>query len=350
MQPVKTIGLFQWRHDDADLWLSQCDGPFGHITPKLKLIPGDPTADHILCIGPPVSASGNPKLTGLARRIAKLKGDYDAQRGRLAFKQLGRNPEHITCLVYEPPCAFSDAWFSMARECCNAVYAPDPRATHPIRLPATWSFHDRIQALRDEPPLDHTERPIRAALITSGKVLWPGHEERLAFVEKLRKADLDITLFGRGLRQSLKPRGPIASKATVLRAATFTIAIENDDTNELYVTEKLWDPLICWSLPLYHGPAAANQLLQLQNNPQSTQQYPFLRIPSLDDAGIDFIRQTIAQPQLHNFHLPAIAEARAKALTTLRLTEWIRRTIAMNEPHAQPWSASTTHTTAATSS
>jgi len=341
--PVQTIGLFQWRHDDADLWLSQCDGPLGHITPQIKLVPGDATADHILCIGPPVSASGNPKLTGLARRIAKLKGDYDAQRGRLAFKQLGRDPAHITCLVYEPPCAFSDAWFTMARECCHAVYAPDPRATHPIRLPATWSFHDRIQSLRDEPPIEHSNRPILAALITSGKVLWPGHAERLAFVEKLRKANVNISLFGRGLPTKLNPLGPVASKATILRAAMFTIAIENDDSNNLYVTEKLWDPLICWSLPLYHGPSAANHLLELNENQhenaKSEQPQPFLRIPSLDDAGIDFIRDTIAQPQLHARHLPAIAEARAKALTTLRLTEWIRRTIAMNEPHAQPWSA-----------
>lgn len=307
----RTIGLFQWRQDWADLWVAQCEGPFGRHG-DIELRPSDARADHLLLIGPPVSESGRPRLPYWQKKRAKLAGRYDAERLRHAVARLGRPRGDLTMLVYEPPCAFSDAWFEAARGLCARVYAPDDRATHPIRLPATWSFTDRLGALRDEPPA--RERPIGLACVTSGKSLWPGHAERLAFLADLRRAGVPIDLFGRSLPAELGARGPVLSKATVYRAARFTLVLENETAGDRYVSEKLWDALIGWSLPIYLGSGAAEHLVP----PES-----FIRLPGLGPEGIDTIRGALAHPEWWDQRLDAIAEARRRALHELNLAEWI---------------------------
>jgi len=308
---ARTIGLFQWRQGWADLWLTQCDAPFGRHR-NVHLRPFDARADHLLLIGPPVSPSGHPRLPYFLKKRAKLAGRYDAERLRHSIAQLGRSRDDITMLVYEPPCAFTDTWFEIAREFCARVYAPDARATHPVRLPATWSFSDRLDALRAEVP--SPDRPLGLACITSGKRLWPGHDDRLDFLRAVRAADLPMDLFGRSLPPDLAPRGPVLSKATVYRAARFALVLENDTAGDLYLTEKLWDALICWTLPIYFGSTAADHTV-----PEGS----FIRLPDLGPAGIETVRDALAHPGWWDERRDAIAEARRRALHELRLVEWI---------------------------
>jgi len=54
--------------------------------------------------------------------------------------------------------------------------------------------------------------------------------------------------------------------------------------NDLYVTEKLWDALLAWCLPIYYGGKAAYWLL-----PDGS----FLRLPSLDAKRIAYIKEVI---------------------------------------------------------
>ncbi|MFI4898403.1 MAG: glycosyltransferase family 10 domain-containing protein [Phycisphaerales bacterium JB059] len=311
----RTVGLHWWRHDDADLWFNQCDGPAGRHR-DIVLRPWDRDADHILISASPVNASGEPRLPPVRKRLAKLRGRYDAERLSHAIDAIGRDRDDMTMLVYEPSPAFSDAWFEVARERCRAVYAPDERATHPFVLPRTWSFPERAPALRAEPVPNESDddRPLPLVCVTSGKSLWKGHDARLAFLRRLRAAGVPFDLYGRSLPADLKPRGPLQSKASVLRAARLTLAIENTDEGDRYVTEKLWDPLICWSLPLYVGPRAADRVA-----PEGS----FVRVPDLADAGVDAIREALADPNLRRDRLDAIRAAREAALGPLRLVEWI---------------------------
>ncbi len=317
--PARTIGLFQWRRDWADLWLCQCEGPWNREhgpNGDVEFRPFDREADHLLLIGPPVDPAGGPKMPYLARKRAKLAGRHDAERLRHATATLGRAKSDMTMLVYEPACAFSDAWFETAAELFDRVYAPDDRATHPIVLPSTWSFTDRLQALRDERPIDN--RPIALACVTSGKRLWPGHDVRLDFLRAVRAAGIPMDLFGKGLPSDLSPLGPVESKATVYRASRMALVIENDAEGERYVTEKLWDALICWCLPLYHGSRAPDTIIP----PEA-----FVRVPSLDQAGIDAIREALADDTLRAQRLDAMREARSRALGDLRLAAWAARTL-----------------------
>ncbi|MFG0306017.1 MAG: glycosyltransferase family 10 domain-containing protein [Phycisphaerales bacterium JB040] len=321
----RTIGLFQWRMDWADLWLSQCEGPLGFEpcpggrSPGIELRPGDRSADHLLLIGPPVSASGQPRLGYLARKRAKLSGRYDAERGALAIEALRRPREDLTMLVYEPPAAFSDAWFEMARERCSAVYAPDERATHPVVLPATWSFDERLASLRGETPPPLRDRPLDVVCVTSGKSMFPGHDRRLAFLRDLRKAGVSLELFGRGLPADLRGRGPVLSKATVLRAAKLTLAIENEDTEDRYVSEKLWDPIVCGSVPLYSG-GRAPETLGVGGS--------LVRVPDFGEAGVEAVRDAASHAgEVWEAKRSSIMDARARALGDLRLVSWAALTL-----------------------
>jgi hypothetical protein len=93
-----------------------------------------------------------------------------------------------------------------------------------------------------------------------------------------------MSIYGRGVPDDLKPIGPVADKAEVLRRAHLTLAIENWWTDELYVSEKLWDPLLCWSLPLYFGSRAADAMIPTDS---------FVRLPDLGDAGVETVRSAL---------------------------------------------------------
>lgn len=311
----RTIGLFWWRHDDADLWFNQCDGPLGRHG-GIEITHRDTRADHVVLVGPPVDGRGRPHMPALRRRLAKWRGCYDAERLEHAIDTIRRPRDDLSMLVYEPPPAFSDGWFEAARRRCRAVYAPDARATHPIILPSTWSFPEHVSRLRDEPSNSLGDnRPLPLVCVTSGKSMWKGHDARLAFLRKLRAAGVPFELFGRGLPPDLAPRGPLISKASMLRSACLTLAIENHDAGEHYVTEKLWDPLLCWSLPLYIGSAAADRVVPAGS---------FLRVPGFGDEAVEVVRHAVSRAaDLRRARLDVIADARERGLGPLRFVEWL---------------------------
>ena len=180
-----------------------------------------------------------------------------------------------------------------------------------------WTFEDDLETLRTAAP-PRKDLPIAAinAGRPPGKGLLAGHEKRLAFFAALKAAGVPLELFGRGLPADLNPRGVLASKASVLRPARFALCIENFHSGDQYITEKLWDALLCWCLPLYYGPTAADRLLP----PES-----FVRLPDLGEAGVRAVRDALADPGLWGRRLSAIAEARRRCLGDLRLVEWARR-------------------------
>lgn len=306
-----TVGVFGDHRPWADLWFNQCDHPGGRHK-NIVLRPADRGADRVVMIGTPHAYSIGSKAPGLARRIAKLRGAQDAAELEHALNVIGRDRDHVTMLSYEPRDAFSDAWFGVAKRRCARVYAPEDRATHPITLPATWSMHHGIEDWQRAEP--NHDRPIALACVTSGKTFWKGHRDRLGFIELLRRSGVDLELFGGSIEPSLGPRGPVQCKSNILRAARFTLAIENSADNDRYVTEKLWDPLLCWSLPIYYGSRAADSLI-----PEGA----FVRIPSLDARGVEVVRETIADPSAWASRLGTIHEARSKILGELRLIEWM---------------------------
>ncbi len=263
---------------------------------------------------------GGPRLPYHLKKKAKIRRRVEARKIEYIVEQLGRDRDSVSILVYEPCEMYGDDWFEAANSICDRVYAPDERARHPITLPATWSFPESVRQLRAESP--GVDRPIDIACITSGKLDWKGHRERLDFIRLLRESGVRVSLYGRNLPEDLMAHedsfGPVASKATILRGARFALSLENDATNDRYVTEKIWDPLLCWSLPLYYGSGAVDRLIPSES---------FIRIPDFSERGVQVVRDALAKPGLWEDRLDAIGRARKLALGDLRITEWAWRTL-----------------------
>lgn len=312
---IRTVGVFQTGMREWDLWFPACEGACGHHR-GLEFRPYDYDADHIFLLGNLLPRFGGPKLPYIEKKKAKIQNRLEARELELVIEHIGRDRDDLSMLVYEPVMFSSDEWFRVANKLCSRVYAPDSRAGYPITLPATWSFPEHVAQLRKEEPSD--DLPIDLACITSGKVLWDGHSERLDFLRMLREAGVRVALFGRGLPADLADHpdsyGPVQSKAAILRGTRFTLAIENDSSNDQYLSEKLWDPLLCWSLPLYYGSKAADSLI-----PNDA----FIRVPDLSHAGVDAVKAALAKPGLRDERLGAIGESRQRALGDLRITEWV---------------------------
>lgn len=280
----------------------------------MRVRSGDRTADHILIIDYIVGPEGLKRRRGWRRTMYKLLRKPTAPL-RLApgYEWLNRSPEQTWALSYEPPTVPNDFYFQFTRERCRRVYAPEPRATHPCTLPVMWTVEGDVHSLRAESP-GPKELPLAA--VTSGKRDLPGHEPRMAFLQRIRDADLPLQVGGRNLPASLAPLGELASKSSLLRPARLALVIENYAEGDQYVSEKVWDALLCWCLPLYFGPQAIDRMIPADS---------FIRLPDLGQAGFEVVQQALADPNLRLSRLDAIAEARRRALGELRLVEWIAR-------------------------
>ncbi|MFT5422566.1 MAG: hypothetical protein ACI89L_000331 [Phycisphaerales bacterium] len=311
------IGLFVWGYDDADCYLWQTTGPMGRHG-RLRFLQRELDVDHVLCLTLPSSRRSEPNVSYLQKRLLKLRGKahYRREKTAMRFGFLQKDPSEITLLVYEPESAFGDEWYDAAHRMCGQVYGPDPRCTHQIRLPATWSFAESASALLAESPPQIEDKPMDLVCVTSGTRTYPGHTDRLEFIARLRDVGVPLDLFGRGLDPKLGSSGSVNSKATPLRAAKLTLAIENDASGEHYVSEKLWDPLLCWSLPLYYGSTAADSMIPTDS---------FIRLPDLGEAGVQAVRDALANPGLWAQRVEAIAEARKRILGEHNLMNWAER-------------------------
>ena len=318
MQPeVSQIGVFDELGRFTDYLWNQCEGPLGRHG-NVQLSRWNKDAQHRFVMTWPSPSGGTRRSGGWKRQVYKLlRRSTEPLRMADSFARLGHDPARTTLMFYEPPAYLSDSWFEIARRNAARVYAPDPRATHPIVLPSMWTLEWDVQSLRAFSPPEKTLPLVSiAAGAPKGKRLIPGHLARLEFYRKLVRAGVPLALFGRGLPDDVKGHGPIACKGHVMRPARFTLAIENYGEGDQYVTEKLWDPLACWSLPIYFGSKAADKLIP----PES-----FIRLPDLGDAGVRTVQETLADPDIWNRRLEAMAEARRRGLGELRLVEWLAR-------------------------
>lgn len=103
--------------------------------------------------------------------------------------------------------------------------------------------------------LDGIERKKQICSITSGFSGIPGYQKRRDFIEKLSETNSNFDLFGKFSKQSamLSPyRGPCITKWETLRDYRYSLVIENS-LDDYYISEKIFDALICGCMPIYHG-------------------------------------------------------------------------------------------------
>lgn len=223
--------------------------------------------------------------------------------------------ERIIYLLREPPLEEviqkHKTHYREAQTYCGYISGPDGFAPTPNYMPAIWYVNRSFQDLNSAPP---PEKIRPCCWITSGIDRTANHRQRLTFLKLLRDSGLEFDLYGRNLPDGSNSGGELKNKWHGMAPYHYNLAIENYAGNDWYVSEKLWDALLAWCLPIYYGGSAADRLIP----PES-----FVRLPSLDENGLAYIRDVTASPDLWYERKEAIAEARQIILHKLNLLNWL---------------------------
>ena len=227
----------------------------------------------------------------------------------------GVNKERIIYLLREPPLdevvKITNYNYQEAHKYCGYVSGPDDFAPIPDYMPAIWYHSNSFQDLNEMPP---PPKVAPCSWITSGISRTVNHRQRLDFLQSLQSSGMKLDLYGRNLPEWANSSGELSNKWYGMAPYYYNLAIENYADNNWYVSEKLWDSLLAWCLPIYYGGPAADKLLP----PGS-----FLRLPSLDEKGIAYIQEVTATPDAWYAAKDAIAEARQIILHKLNLLNWL---------------------------
>lgn len=232
------------------------------------------------------------------------------------FSLLQQVPQENTIfLLREPPLPeilrINQRNYQLASKYCGYISGPDKFAPTPDYMPAIWYINRPFSELDSG---NIPEKVATCSWITSGIARTKNHRQRLAFLKMLQDSSIDFDLYGRGLPEGSNSLGSLENKWHGMAPYYYNLAIENYAGNDLYVTEKLWDALLSWCLPIYYGGSAADKLL-----PSGS----FLRLPSMDEKGVAYIKEITANPDAWYEAKDKIAEARQIILHELNLLNWL---------------------------
>lgn len=170
------------------------------------------------------------------------------------------------------------------------------------QIAAPWFIDKSFDELIDLiPPFKN--KPI--SIITSNKTYTKGHRKRIELSMRIKKHFGDaVDLYGRGFNY-------FNNKWDVLYPYKFHITIENS-LERNYFTEKLIDPILSYTLPLYYGCSNIEDYFRLPD---------FLKIKNLDD--YDSIKQKITflldNEYLYDTHLDFLYKSRIDILYEYQL-------------------------------
>lgn len=151
----------------------------------------------------------------------------------------------------------------------------------------------------DVAALPAPEKDDRISIVTSRKASTPYHRQRLAFIDRLVARIPDrVVLYGREFN-------PVADKKDALLPHRYHLALENG-AGRFSWTEKLADPILCWSLPFYVG---------CENVEDELPRDALIRLDLNEpDAAIDTMLSAV-DGDAWQARLPALTEARNRILT-----------------------------------
>ncbi len=293
----------------ADWLWHQTPNPFG-VWGKIQMSATAPQPDFLLMYQ--IDFSKPRPQYPWWKRFSKSQ---QPQKPDIASRLRGVPKERIIYLLREPPLdkvvEINKANYEAAKQYCGYISGPDDFAPTPAYMPAIWYHQNSFRELKEmEPP----QKEKVCSWITSGISRTTNHRRRLEFLRQLQLSEFPFDLYGRNLPEWVMTSGELSNKWHGMASYYYNLAIENYAENDWYVSEKLWDSLLAWCLPIYYGGSAAEKLLP----PGS-----FLRLPSLDEKGIAYIKEVTATLDAWYEAKEAIAEARQIILHELNLLNWL---------------------------
>lgn len=219
----------------------------------------------------------------------------------------------VTCreswqVIQEPPIhIFSSLYKGRKQDAYASVFAPVCSRSSNVNcyeshgaLP--WHVDMTYDQLKKMSPPDK-KRPL--SWITTNKALFPGHRERMQFLNKLKSASVEFDLFGRGFHS-------LDNKYDGLAPYRYSLAVENCSAPH-YWTEKLADCFLTWTMPVYYGCTNLEDYFPKES---------FLQIDINDPKVCEYIKD-IARSDLYLKHRDAITEARNMVLDNYQLFPFI---------------------------
>lgn len=126
------------------------------------------------------------------------------------------------------------------------------RITHLRTIPHVHFHH---MATASELNAIKPSRQKHICSVVSGFSGVPGYEDRRKFLEGLSESAPQLDIFGRYSEASYSLptyRGYAASKYQTISQYRYNLAIENS-VEDWYISEKIFDALLCGCMPIYHG-------------------------------------------------------------------------------------------------
>lgn len=195
-------------------------------------------------------------------------------------------------------------------------------------LPQTWWLdmsYDELKNLKypdktGSPYLDGTK--VSLSIIDSGKNYFGGHALRIkAIMDLITKLPNMIHVFGHITqgRQGSKPfmtALPPRSKERGLLSYKYNLSIENGQT-ECYFSEKIIDPILCWTTPIYFGCKDIDKFLP---------KYSYINV---DPTKTGFVQEitNILKSGFHEENIEPLREARELILDKYNLLPTIKRAL-----------------------
>jgi hypothetical protein len=176
---------------------------------------------------------------------------------------------------------------------------PDTKITHIKSIPHVHFHH---MASESELMTISEEKSKLLCSVVTGFNGVPGYKDRQAFLEKLSATTPDFDLYGRygkTIQRMSSYRGFSTIKYQTIGAYKYSLTIEN--TNEdWYISEKIFDALMCGCMPIYHGTERIFDLI-----PHDW----FYYLPDLSDHSIKLVNQLIRTDQYKKVSLNRAAIA-----------------------------------------
>lgn len=221
--------------------------------------------------------------------------------------------DHIWAIMQEPP---NEKFAKLHRadgKPYARVYTTDPALTgapyRPSQPALPWHV-DRDYDFLSACPVPAKGRSL--SWITSNKTHFPGHRDRMEFLERIR-GRVDFDLFGKGFEF-------VQDKWDALAPYRYAIVVENY-RGPLYWSEKVADCFLSWTFPIYCGCTRLGDYFP----PES-----FLEFDLRDPRATDSIRRVV-ESGLWEERLNALAEARRRVLDEYQMLPFLAREIERHE-------------------
>ena len=175
------------------------------------------------------------------------------------------DPKRTLVFRLEPWCG--EPWQTWGAKTWGEWAFPDPTKflyVHAGPTPVFWQCQKTADEILALPPAKPDQKQCRIAHVASAKYTDPGQKQRIDFLRFLEeKGDIPLAIYGKENYHKFRSyvgRVPEETTDAVFATSQYSFMCENNAEHN-YITEKIWEPILCETLCFYSGPPNAAEIL-----------------------------------------------------------------------------------------